>query len=442
MFKAKLTLCVSILILLLTSMLFGCSESELAFTSGMPKLVVDKAELRFASDDSVILRAATGKSSAGDDISARIQVSLVDSMSKNVFSGKGDQPQNVGTLVGGTYVATYTLEDGGLTDSASYLVTVVDKSHIIPVIDAPATDMRIFVGQEFQISSAKATDPMEGDVSSSLFVHIEDASGKTVLAETSASKECTYKFETAGEYKVIYTCVNSKGRAAAPVSYNVTAMGSTNNGITIDGEIREMEYAAIPSHRTGLGGNAVFYFHQDDDYLYVAATVTDTTLTVLDSKSYESKLNTSDGIELVFDPQNCGQLNVKDTSCFRIRISADGSVLTYVPAKSGTAWQNGSLKMNGNFAVKVNGTVSKTGATKATDPSAIDRDAGYTVEMRIPWSHFGFSNNPMKDTSFAADYIGICFGHRDVSNPQYRYTYAGVTESGNNIQNKIGRAHV
>ena len=422
-------------VFILVLALFGCAEGELEFVSGMPKIYVDGAELRFASDDNVILRAAVGESSFGEDISASIRVELLDAVSKVVFSGSGCEAQSVGTLASGTYVASYVLEHGGLTARASYLITVMDKDTIIPVIDAPATYVRVFVGEEHTITPVRATDPTEGELSSSVLVRIETADGKTVLADTAADKANVYKFGTAGEYRVIYTCKNAKGREAVPAEYGVTVMGTTSNGIAIDGEICETEYAAIPSYRTGLGGNAVFYFHQDDSYLYVAAIVTDATLTVLDSKAVETKLNTSDGIELVFDPQNCKQLNAKGTSCFRIRISADGSVMTYVPAKSGTAWQSGGLNMNDNFAVKMHGTVSKAGVTKATDAIATDRDVGYTVELRIPWSYFGYNKNPMKETSFKDDFIGVCFGHRDVSNPQYRYTYAGVTQSGDNIQN-------
>lgn len=91
--------------------------------------------------------------------------------------------------------------------------------------------------------------------------------------------------------------------------------------------------------------------------------------------------------------------------------------------------------MNGNYSVKVNGTVSVAGVTKANDASASDIDEGYTVEIRIPWSYFGFDKNPITSGSLANDFIGIAFGHRDVKSPQYRYSYAGVTQSGDNIQN-------
>ena len=398
--------------------------------AGMPAILVEQTELILGSDDTVTLRAATGRSSSGEDISADIEVVLLDCVSNVVFSGKGDAAQEIGTLDGGTYIAVYTLEDGGLTDSTGYFVTVVNSENIVPGIDAPTTDVRMFVGQTLKISSARASDPIEGDISSALRVRIETADGKTVFPDAPADRTNTYTFSAPGEYRVVYTCHNSKGKEAPTAGYAVTVRGSTASGILLDGRIEELEYAKIPSYRTGLGGNAVFYFHQDENYLYIAAEITDTTLTVRKVASAEGVIDYSDGIELLFDPQNSKALNAKGTNCVRIRIAADGSILTYTPAKSGTAWKAADLPMSGNYAVKTSGTVSLVGVTKEADAIASDLDVGYTVEARIPWKHLGFDKNPAQNTAASEYYMSMAFGHRDVSSPQYNYTFGNVTSGG------------
>ena len=443
--KSKPLFAISILLILIAGVLSGCGASSEIVGSvdqgpvfaahGMPKITVDREEAFFTSDDTVVLRAATGIATDGTDLSQDIKVVLLDAMSKEVFTGTGNTEQTVMPLSGGTYIAVYTLEQGGLVTETSYCITVIASELVLPVIEAPSTDARLFTGQPIRLSSARAFDKTEGDVSSWVKVHVEDASGRVVFAEKNADQTYTYTPEAPGEYKVVYTCKNMKGKAAEPAGYAVTVMGTTASGIVLDGKITETEYAAIPAYRTGLGGNIVFYFHQDEEYLYIAANVKDTTLTAYEHPSPEMRLNTSDGIELLFNPENNTQLNAKGTKCLRIRIGADGSVLTYTPSQNGKSWQDAKLNMQGNFAVATDGTFSYAGKTKATDASAADPDAGYTIETRIPWKHLGYAKNPMQSTAFSYDYIGVAFGHRDVSSPQYYYAYMGTSQSGSAGQN-------
>ena len=71
----------------------------------MPWLCVAENELRVSSDGTVMLRAATGESSSGEDISSEISVILLDAESNTVFSGSGGQSQLVPPLDSVTYIA-------------------------------------------------------------------------------------------------------------------------------------------------------------------------------------------------------------------------------------------------------------------------------------------------------------------------------------------------
>ncbi len=398
---------------------------------GVPVLKLSDSEASFSVDGNVMLRAAAAESSSGDDISADLKVLLLDCNSTVLFNGNGNTEQNAGKLGRGTYTAVYSVENGGLVNTAIYRITVLDSAYVYPTITAPTADVFAFKGQSLRISSAEAHDPLEGDVSHRLNVRIEDASGKTVFAEASAAKSYTYTFAEAGEYRVIYSCTNSNGKAAKDGGYKVTVLGTTSNGIEIDGKINEAEYGAFPSYRTGLGGNVLVFFSKDAEYLYIAARITDTTLIKSNAAATEALLNGSDGLEIMLDPENSTALNLKNTSCVRIRVGVSGDVITYSAKKKSTAWEESSLYRSCLVAVSTDGTVSVAGITKASDSAASDTDECYVVEMRIPWKELGFSGDP----SEKLDHIGIAFGHRDVSSTQYFSSYGDVTATDKSYRN-------
>jgi len=104
---------------------------------GMPRIELERSEAVFASYSDILLRAASGKSSQGKDISAHIKVRLIDAESRELFFGKGNVSQKLGDLGSGTYVAVYTLECDGITAVAAYNVKVVGEENAMPSVSSP-----------------------------------------------------------------------------------------------------------------------------------------------------------------------------------------------------------------------------------------------------------------------------------------------------------------
>lgn len=404
-----------------------------------PVITVDTAEQSFSEEENVILRSAKGDDGYGADISENIAVEVLDSTETVVFNGKGNVENNVGMLKPGTYTVRYTLaNEEGKTDSKEYLITVVAAPNVAPVLSAPDKDYVIFAGQSLAISSASAYDEEEGDLSDETLVRIETAEGETVVEQRKATT-FRHVFDAAGQYNVIYSVKDSKGAMAEEKSFTVT-VNATTDTMTIDGEVNEQQYNTFNDYVGGIGGQVTFRFYADDNGLYIGAIVKDTNLIASSEENLENRLNLMDGLEFSFNPFDARQADIKNTQCFRIRIGVDGSYKTYIPNNTDDKWKDGSMDLAGKFAVKTNGTVVYNKQTSMSEPNSTDVDTGYSVELFLNWTDFGYTGRPNSEgVNYLKDYIRVNFGHRNVTNTEVRSDYRApnaadaATASANNI---------
>lgn len=404
-----------------------------------PVITVDTSEQSFTDEENVVLRAAKGDDGYGADISASITVELLDSTETVRFNGAGNTENNVGMLVPGTYTVRYSLEnEHGKTDGKTYLITVVAAPNIAPVISAPEKDYTIFAGQSLLISSASAYDEEDGDISDDVKVTVLDGEGAVVVEEREATT-FAHTFATAGQYKVVYGVRDSKGALAEEKAFNVT-VNPTTDTMNIDGDVNEAQYNTFNNYVGGIGGQVTFRFYADDNGLYIGAVVKDTNLIASADSDLENRLNLMDGLEFSFNPFDARRADIKNTKCFRIRIGIDGSYKTYVPNNTDDKWKDGSMDLTGKFAVKTNGTVVYNKQTSMTEANATDVDTGYSVELFLAWTDFGYTGRPnSQDCNYLKDYIRVNFGHRNVTNTEVRSDYRApnaadaATASANNI---------
>lgn len=404
-----------------------------------PVITVDTAEQSFSEEENVIIRSAKGDDGYGADISENIAVEVLDSTETVVFNGKGNVENNVGMLTPGTYTVRYTLaNEEGKTDSKEYLITVVAAPNVAPVLSAPDKDYVIFAGQSLAISAASAYDEEEGDLSDETLVRIETAEGETVVEQRKATT-FRHVFDEAGQYNVIYSVKDSKGAMAEEKSFTVT-VNATTDTMTIDGEVNEQQYNTFNDYVGGIGGQVTFRFYADDNGLYIGAIVKDTNLIASSEENLENRLNLMDGLEFSFNPFDARQADIKNTQCFRIRIGVDGSYKTYIPNNTDDKWKDGSMDLAGKFAVKTNGTVVYNKQTSMSEPNATDVDTGYSVELFLNWTDFGYTGRPNSEgVNYLKDYIRVNFGHRNVTNTEVRSDYRApnaadaATASANNI---------
>ena len=408
------------------------------YGDGKPVITVDTDPAVFSSGN-ITLRAAKGNSASGTDVSASVRVTLYDSKNTVVFEGAGNAEQSVNSLADGTYTAVYTLSQEGKTaDEKSYTITVATGGNIKPFLSAPLNSVTVFAGETVSISTANASDLAEGDLSDEVEYRIEKEDGTIVQAKTSAAESSQYTFADAGEYKVIYSVENSRGVAAEETGFSVNVQEKKDGDIVLDGTVDEAAYLSVPAYRFGLGGNVTYRFYSAEDALYIGAVVSDYSLISSNETAEEAKLNLSDGLEFYFDPGDTNKLLITSTSCFRIRVGIDGTTRSYVANTANDQWMAGSLDLSDKVKVSTNGTISYNKETAQDAASAIDEDIGYSVELKLPWSFFGYSGKPSEDTDYAKDYIRIGFGQRDVKNTQirsgfYQINDASAAQGANNV---------
>ena len=390
-----------------------------AYGTGIPVITVETEDAVFSSGN-ITLRAATGKAADGSELSSSVRVNLYDWKNVSVFEGAGNEQQSVNDLTDGTYTAVYTLShEGKVASEQSYTVTVASGGDVRPFLSAPVQSVTVFCGETVPISAANASDLIDGDLSDRVEYRIETADGKQVKGNASAAESSQYVFEEAGEYKVIYSVQSKRGVAAEERGFSVIVQEKRAGEIILDGITDEEEYLAVPSYRFGLGGNVIYRFYAADDALYIGAVVSDYSLIGSNAADAETKLNLSDGLEFYFDPGDTGRIQINNTQCFRIRVGIDGTTKSYIAATN-DQWSAGSFDLSEKVKVKLNGTVSVNKVTAVDASNATDEDAGYSVELKLPWSFFGYSAKPSEDASYGKDYIRIGFGHRDVKSTQVR----------------------
>ena len=391
-----------------------------AYTEGKPTISVD-VSADSSTSSSVTLRAAAGATAGGEDISASVRVVLYDSKNVTKFEGAGNVAQKVDGLADGTYTVVYTLEhEGKSADAVQYILTVATGGDLKPFLSAPLNDVTVFAGESVAISTANASDLIDGDLSGKVKYRIEKADGTQVVAKTAATALSYYRFDEAGEYRVIYSVESERGKEADEAGFDVHVLTPKSGDIVLDGVIDEGVYLTVPAHRGGIGGNVLYRFYSDSEALYIGAAVSDYNLIGGDGADATTKLNLSDGLEFYFDPGDTNKDLITSTNSFRIRVGVDGTTASYVANTTNDQWKAGSFDLSDKVAVKTNGTLSVNGKTAADAAEFLDEDTGYTVEMKLPWSFFGYDGAPSKDAAYGKDYIRIGLGHRDVKHTQIR----------------------
>lgn len=409
-----------------------------AYTEGKPTISVD-VSADSSTSSSVTLRAAAGATAGGEDISASVRVVLYDSKNVTKFEGAGNVAQTVEGLADGTYTVVYTLEhEGRSADPAQYILTVATGGDLKPFLSAPLTDVTVFEGENVSISTANASDLIDGDLSDKVEYRIERSDGVQVAAKTAATALSYYRFDEAGEYRVIYSVESERGKEADEAGFDVHVLTPKSGDIVLDGVIDEGAYLTVPAHRGGLGGNVTYRFYSDSEALYIGAAVSDYNLIGGDGTDATTKLNLSDGLEFYFDPGDTNEGLITSTNSFRIRVGVDGTTASYVANTANDQWKAGSFDLSDKVAVKTNGTLSVNGKTAADAAEFLDEDTGYTVEMKLPWSFFGYDGAPSEDAAYGKDYIRIGLGQRDVKHTQirsgfYQMNDANAAQGANNV---------
>ena len=408
------------------------------YTEGKPTITVDTSADSSTSAN-VTLRAATGASAAGADLSSNVRVALYDSKNVTKFEGAGNVAQTVEGLADGTYTVIYTLEhEGRSAEPAQYILTVATGGDLKPFLSAPLTDVTVFEGENVSISTANASDLIDGDLSDKVEYRIEKADGTQVVAKTAATELSSYTFEEAGEYKVIYSVVSERGLEADEVGFDVHVVAPKSGDIVLDGVVDEGAYLSVPAYHGGIGGNVLYRFYSDSEALYIGAIVSDYSLIRGDGTDATTKLNLSDGLEFYFDPCDTNKDLITSTNSFRIRVGVDGTTASYVANTANDQWKAGSFDLSDKVAVKTNGTLSVNGQTASDASELMDEDTGYTVEIQLPWSFFGYDGAPSEDAAYGKDYIRIGLGQRDVKHTQirsgfYQMNSANAAQGANNV---------
>lgn len=296
----------------------------------------------------------------------------------------------------------------------------------------------MFEGENVSISTANASDLIDGDLSDKVEYRIEKADGTQVVAKTAATELSSYTFEEAGEYKVIYSVVSERGLEADEVGFDVHVVAPKSGDIVLDGVVDEGAYLSVPAYRGGIGGNVLYRFYSDSEALYIGAIVSDYSLIRGDGTDATTKLNLSDGLEFYFDPGDTNKDLITSTNSFRIRVGVDGTTASYVANTANDQWKEGSFDLSDKVAVKTNGTLSVNGQTASDASELMDEDTGYTVEIQLPWSFFGYDGAPSEDAAYGKDYIRIGLGQRDVKHTQirsgfYQMNSANAAQGANNV---------
>lgn len=149
---------------------------------------------------------------------------------------------------------------------------------------------------------------------------------------------------------------------------------TTSESIIIDGQLDEWPGANSVSFTDDSGrgtrdNTAKAYALWDDTYLYIAFQVEDTELAATETAG-DGKVWRDDAIELFLDTQN-NESSAPDADDYQFIVNLNGAVYD---SKQGDSTWNSALQS----AVKLAGTLNDS-----------ENDAGYTIELAIPWSDVG-----------------------------------------------------
>ncbi|MDR1093341.1 MAG: hypothetical protein LBL66_04250 [Clostridiales bacterium] len=419
-----------------------------------PVIDVDALAVTAIGGGPVALKTARGRGVNGGDLSAAIVAKVIGSDGAEKYAGAVG---GVSGLTDGTYRVVYTLEEGGLrADPKGYVLTVAGAARKKPILTAPSMPETVYVGQPLTVSTANAYDADEGDLSGRVKFKIVGGSDNTVRDWTAAASPQTHGFDEAGRYRVVYAAENSAGLPADERGYDVEArpVGTAGETPAVDGLTDDEAYLGIPAYRFGLSGTVAYRFAPTANGLYIGADVKDGALIRgrgADAK--EARLNTGDGLDFMFDPADSGKDYINQSAnCFRIRVGITGAdtfeYSTYV-SQTNDQWlaEGGSPRIDmsgaaggggaGCIRVKTYGTVAENNATPMSGADMRDGDAGYAVELYIPWAYFGYGAEPQAAAGYGKNYIRLGLGHRDACNTEYRNAFreAGASdliESANN----------
>lgn len=367
---------------------------------------VDTLNSVFNTKETIKTRAASATNKEGADVSNLIKVSVFDDAHKKVFSGDGSKEQTL-DVKEGTYKVVYEIEDEAYKANQIYYYLVVAKYvNTTPELDIPTTPIEGVIGEEISIPQVNAFDFEDGDISNSITYRIVDSKGTILEENKPQSSAASFTFTGAGDYEIIYSVKDGEDLAAQEKSLAIKVDGYRDVNLTLDGVIDEKDYFKIPAYKFGINQGVNARFAVADEGLYFGATVKDRNIINVNAAT-EAAFNTSDGIELYFNPTDSKNLTVQNTKCFRLRYSSTGKVMKYDATTINDQWKLVDSNLADIAVVTVDGTSTVFGRS---DDTAKDVDNGYTVESMIPWSFFGYEQKP------TSNYIRVQIGQRNVLN--------------------------
>ncbi len=160
-------------------------------------------------------------------------------------------------------------------------------------------------------------------------------------------------------------CTSDCGNCNPAKTYTVL---KTDHPPTINGNINEFKNANPIILTTSRGTHGIYKFLWDDEYLYIAAEVSDDKLDA-QYTLYDSNLWEDDSLEMIFDTfHDKGAIKNDDYKFFVNVNNAKTDSERY-----DMSWDSGMISV-----VDAAGTINND----------IDTDSGYKIEARIPWSNW------------------------------------------------------
>ncbi len=160
--------------------------------------------------------------------------------------------------------------------------------------------------------------------------------------------------------------------------------------VTIDGQLEDAFWRRAARQWTVLDpaiseNRARFYLGWDERYLYFAADVDDTNV-VGTHRDRKDRIWLDDAVELFID-FGSGRANERTPQTFEYGFSAAGGVNWTRGKGDGSGRNFPAHDWPPQWQSRVEFKTQLKPATTLNEPA--DRDAGYVVEARIPWSEFG-----------------------------------------------------
>jgi hypothetical protein len=260
----------------------------------------------------------------------------------------------------------------GYTNLEHYLHSL-SGSVFVPTLSANAGQDQSITLPENQVTlSGSINDPDNTGNVTLTWSH--DSGPGTVTFSDTHSLNSTVTFPGEGTYILRLTVDNGNDTSFDTIRITVEpapfTVFRTGQAPVIDGNVAEFAQAVPLTVAAPDGGQGTYRLMWDETALYVAASVTDADL-VSHGDTEDDEVYNEDGIELFFDTGH------------EQSVPLDGNDYKFVVNLKNTHWDINEWNLSWNStwesAVQNNGSLNVSG----------DSDTGYTLEMAIPWSHWG-----------------------------------------------------